>query len=213
MRTPERLVLCGGAPQGRKAGAQALALNLHGPAENLHLRISDIGEHLGWNVPDVLIDLLEVACYVYAADSATPRGGPTDAGLGRAWRRKLHFEIPVAVPKSGRPLRLCPPWSTPWGFCLTMSTDSSSGIFTIRRPCNDIWSFETPKQTRRMTSSCSQEGWIRWRALWKGWSSMEGRLLSSAIDHHRKSAPCKSIWCKILGKDLVRIVFFTFSSG
>ena len=95
MRTAERLVMCGGIHQGRKAGAQGLALNLHGPRENVHLRISDIGKHLVLNVPDVLVDLLEIASYVYAADSAIPRGGPTDAGLGQAWRRKLLFEIPV----------------------------------------------------------------------------------------------------------------------
>ena len=50
------------------------------------------------NVPDVLADLLEVASYVYAADSAISRGGEIDAQMGRGWRRKFRFEIPVRLP-------------------------------------------------------------------------------------------------------------------
>ena len=50
------------------------------------------------NIPDVLADLLEVASYIYAADSAIPRGGKTDAQMGARWRRKFRFVIPVRQP-------------------------------------------------------------------------------------------------------------------
>ena len=36
--------------------------------------------------------------YIYAADNAIGRGGPTDTGLGRNWRRQMRFVIPVRQP-------------------------------------------------------------------------------------------------------------------
>ena len=47
--------------------------------ENVHLKIADISKRLLANIPDALVDLLEVASYIYAADSAISRGGLTDA--------------------------------------------------------------------------------------------------------------------------------------
>ena len=46
----------------------------------------------------ILRQVLEIASYIYAADSAIPRGGNTDAQLGARWRRKLRFVIPVRQP-------------------------------------------------------------------------------------------------------------------
>jgi 7-cyano-7-deazaguanine synthase in queuosine biosynthesis len=46
-------------------------------------------------VPAILVDLLEVAAYVYAADSAIGRGGSAQRNLGQDWRRRLRFVIPV----------------------------------------------------------------------------------------------------------------------
>jgi 7-cyano-7-deazaguanine synthase in queuosine biosynthesis len=94
----EHLVLCGGADGRRYADTKSLRLNLHGPSENVHLKISDISERLVTNIPNVLIDLLEIASYIYAADSAISRGGPTDEQFGKRWRRKLRFVIPVRQP-------------------------------------------------------------------------------------------------------------------
>jgi 7-cyano-7-deazaguanine synthase in queuosine biosynthesis len=50
------------------------------------------------NVPHVSADLLEVATYIYAADSASSRGGKTDAQMGARWRRNFRFVIPVRQP-------------------------------------------------------------------------------------------------------------------
>ena len=75
MPRAERLVTCGGAKGLNQNGRSRLALNLHGTSANVNLRISDISKRLLANIPDVLIDLLEVATYVYSADGATSRGG------------------------------------------------------------------------------------------------------------------------------------------
>ena len=79
-------------------GAAHLNLNLHGSSANVRLEIGDISRRLLANISDVHADLLEIASYIYAADSAIPRGGNTDAQLGARWRRKLRFVIPVRQP-------------------------------------------------------------------------------------------------------------------
>ena len=98
MQTNEYLVLCGGVEEPQVASGQSLRLDLHGRSPNVRLQISDISRRLLANVPDVLADLLEVVSYVYAADSAISRGGKIDAQMGRRWRRKFRFEIPVRLP-------------------------------------------------------------------------------------------------------------------
>src|SRR4051812_4408091 len=94
----ERLVLCGEIAPSEADSSRVLRLCLHGPKPNLRVRIQDISSRLVSNIPDVLVDLLEVATYVYAADSAVPRGGPTDVQFGAQWRRKLRFIIPGRCP-------------------------------------------------------------------------------------------------------------------
>lgn len=99
MRKREHLVLCGDLATPAGGHSQVLPLSLHGPSPNVRLRIQDISRRLVTNIPDVLVDLLEVASYVYAADSAIPRGGKTDARMGNRWRRNLRFVIPVRCPE------------------------------------------------------------------------------------------------------------------
>ena len=81
-----------------QGGDARLILNLHGASANVRLKIEDISRRLLANISDVHADLLEIASYIYAADSAIPRGGKTDAQLGARWRRKLRFVIPVRQP-------------------------------------------------------------------------------------------------------------------
>jgi 7-cyano-7-deazaguanine synthase in queuosine biosynthesis len=64
----------------------------------VNLEITDISKRLVANIPDALADLLEVASYVYVADSAISRGGNTDSRMGARWRRKFRFDIPVRLP-------------------------------------------------------------------------------------------------------------------
>ena len=98
MPTHEHLVRCGGLERSAKS-AKTLDLNLHDPNKNVALKIEDIDALLGANIPDELVDLLEIAAYVYAADSAVGRGAKTDSGLGARWRRRFRFAIPVRRPE------------------------------------------------------------------------------------------------------------------
>jgi len=96
----ERVILCGGlaAPRDREQKAKVL-LHLWGNDRNVHLTISDISEKMVANIPPVLVDLLEVATYVYCADQATTRGGDGARNYGANWRRRFQFHIPVREPR------------------------------------------------------------------------------------------------------------------
>jgi 7-cyano-7-deazaguanine synthase in queuosine biosynthesis len=92
----ERLVLCGGA---ERAGPESiLRLALDGRSQNVMLKLEDISKRLVQNVPDRVIDLIEIASYVYCADQATSRGGDAQVGMGSGWRRGFRFVIPVRDP-------------------------------------------------------------------------------------------------------------------
>ncbi|MCL6508733.1 MAG: 7-cyano-7-deazaguanine synthase, partial [Bryobacteraceae bacterium] len=95
----ERVVLCGGltaAGGGPKKGA--VPLHLWGKHANVTLKISDISKAMAANIPPVLIDLLEIATYVYCADQATTRGAGNAKNYGAKWRRRFQFHIPVREP-------------------------------------------------------------------------------------------------------------------
>jgi hypothetical protein len=90
---PERLVLCGGAK--RAGGDSTLRLALSGRSQNITFKLEDISKKLIRNVPGLLIDLIEIATYVYGADQATSRGGEAQGRMGADWRRSFRFVIPV----------------------------------------------------------------------------------------------------------------------
>jgi 7-cyano-7-deazaguanine synthase in queuosine biosynthesis len=94
---PETVFLCGEAAKpGSSRAVKRLALT--GPDANIDLRLEDIGRRMVATLPDILVDLLEVAAYVYCADQLVSRGGPTARKLGAEWRRDLRFVIPVRAP-------------------------------------------------------------------------------------------------------------------
>ncbi len=97
MSKNERLVLCGGST-GHHGQSPHIALDLRPRRGNVHLEIANFNKRLLANIPDGLIDLLEIASYVYAADSAVSRGGTMDAQMGAQWRRRFRFVIPVRLP-------------------------------------------------------------------------------------------------------------------
>jgi len=82
------------------SAADAIAMNVHGAAKNVNLRIDCITRPMLANVPDLLIDLLEVAAYVYCADQRLGRGSDRLTNFGENWRRCLHFSIPVRHPEA-----------------------------------------------------------------------------------------------------------------
>lgn len=73
----------------------AIAMNVHGPSKNVNLRIDYISRTMLANLPDLLIDLLEIAAYVYCADQRLDRGTDKLLNFGENWRRSLTFSIPV----------------------------------------------------------------------------------------------------------------------
>ena len=87
------VVLCGGAQIPRRA-PNTLALSLPGRDANITLRLEALGRRMVATLPGVLIDLLEVAAYVFCADQRLRRGGSTAQRLGAEWRRDLRFVIP-----------------------------------------------------------------------------------------------------------------------
>jgi 7-cyano-7-deazaguanine synthase in queuosine biosynthesis len=62
------------------------------------LKLEDISKRLVASVPSRLVDLIEIATYVYCADQATSRGGEAQAAMGSDWRRNFRFVIPVRHP-------------------------------------------------------------------------------------------------------------------
>jgi hypothetical protein len=92
----EHLVLCGDV---KRAGRQSrLTLALSGQLQNISLKIEDISKKLVRNIPDLLIDLVEIATYVFCADQAIRRGDEAQRGMGAHWRRDLRFVMPVRNP-------------------------------------------------------------------------------------------------------------------
>lgn len=104
MSSNEHVILCGGATPTEIDAPNQLILDLQCRSRNVKLQISDISQRLLASIPEVLVDLLEIAAYVYAADSAIGRGGNTDVRMGARWRRQFHFVIPVRCPER---------WSSP----------------------------------------------------------------------------------------------------
>lgn len=70
-------------------------MDVHGDAKNVNLRVDYISRTMLGNVPDLLIDLLEVAAYVYCADQRLTRGSDKLVNFAENWRRHLRFSIPV----------------------------------------------------------------------------------------------------------------------
>lgn len=87
--TTEHEVHCGQSDEGQ------LALSVDGKSAKATLRVSHLQQHFLKEMSPILADMLEVAAYVYAADSAIRRGGPAASQMGKDWRRRLHFRVPV----------------------------------------------------------------------------------------------------------------------
>lgn len=79
----------------RSADPDAITMNVHGPSTNVKLRVDYISRAMLINIPDLLLDLLEIASYVYCADQRAGRGSEKLSNYGENWRRSLRFRIPV----------------------------------------------------------------------------------------------------------------------
>lgn len=85
-------------PRERKSGVKLIELRIARERGFVHLVLENISKKLVREIPSLLVDMLEIGSYVYAADQATRRGGETLPHEGRDWRRELRFDIPVRNP-------------------------------------------------------------------------------------------------------------------
>jgi hypothetical protein len=92
----ERLVICGGLPTPQRRGLKLLELDAAPDALNarrVELRLETVSAKMVDNLPDVLVDALEIAAHVFAADQLTTRGSPQMTRMGSEWRRNFRFMI------------------------------------------------------------------------------------------------------------------------
>ena len=95
-----RLVLCSGAqvPKGDplRRRRKVVQLDTLNPDSNTHLRIENVTDAFSRLMPARLVDLLELATYVYTADCEASREGIwLDDDSTEQWGRDFHFVVPV----------------------------------------------------------------------------------------------------------------------
>jgi hypothetical protein len=96
----ERAIVCGGLTADRLPveDDDPVRLSRFGDTPNVRLQIERVRRELARELPGVLLDLLDLAAYVYAGDQAVRRGGRRADDLGASWRRRLFFRLPVREP-------------------------------------------------------------------------------------------------------------------
>lgn len=94
-----RLFLCSGATLSAGApqlkGRKVVELDALGHDPNVTIKITDVARVFTRNPPARMVDLLEVASYVFTGDTGTRRGKAWLNGSEEPWSRDLHFVIPV----------------------------------------------------------------------------------------------------------------------
>ncbi|MBK8482443.1 MAG: hypothetical protein IPL40_14970 [Proteobacteria bacterium] len=99
----ERWFLCGGVDHP-DAPEDALRLATIGPDKNIGVDIGGICDKLTGRLSPQFRDLIVIASYVLAADSAVLRGDRRDPDLNAKWNRRFRFVVGVECPDL---------WSTP----------------------------------------------------------------------------------------------------
>jgi hypothetical protein len=95
---PETLVLCGGTAGRPRQDGTVLKLDVRPgtkDAARVNLGIERLSRKMLATLPPRLVDLLEIACYVHAADQFTRREGSSMPRMGATWRRDFRFKLPV----------------------------------------------------------------------------------------------------------------------
>lgn len=133
----DRTVLCGGFPPPVATEKhRTIKLWLSGHWKNVHLRITDLSERAAANIPDELVDLTEIAAYVYSADQAATRGNDDEdvEHVGARWRRNFHFFISVRRPQLWSQKGITEVSLRHWNFSLRIATRLSSGPLLTMHP-------------------------------------------------------------------------------
>ena len=126
----------------------AIAMDVQGPAQNVNLRIDYISRSMLGNVPDILIDLLEVAAYVYCADQRLGRGSDKLTRFGEDWRRNLNFSIPVRCFDIWQQIEIHELLAETLGFLSSPKACITAGRRNSSRPARSGWPVIRP--ARRM---------------------------------------------------------------
>jgi len=94
---PPAIFICNGAAKPKDFSQDAKIINLSylrsAPDRNVNLQLPRFVDQV-YHLPDRILDLLEIAAYVFAADRWTHRGSK-DAVEYHAWARSIHFVIRV----------------------------------------------------------------------------------------------------------------------
>ena len=92
----EHVVTCFPSLADRE-GDEELRFEIDGKIKTVSLRIGQLSRQLVAQLPDIAIDLIELAAIVYAIDSSVSRGGLADQQMGAKWHRRFKVEMPVRV--------------------------------------------------------------------------------------------------------------------
>jgi len=99
----EMLFVCNEAAAAHQGSVKGVAkLRTAGQGKNVRVELNDIGRQFNQDLAPALIDLVEIAAIVYAADQMHHRGRDEVETMGASWRRRMKFEIPVRVPSLWR---------------------------------------------------------------------------------------------------------------
>jgi len=98
-----RLFVCSGAKiapsDSVAAGREQITLDSIGYKANVHIRFENVAKVFHRHFSTRVVDLLEIAAYVYSADCSTNRGTEwTDEKSTEPWGRDFAFVIPVREP-------------------------------------------------------------------------------------------------------------------
>jgi len=98
-----RLVVCSGLEIPKTdplcKGRHVVHLDTLDDEGNVNLHIENVTRAFERNMPDRVVDLLEIAAYVFAADCSARRGGAwTNEETEEPWGRDFHFVVPVREP-------------------------------------------------------------------------------------------------------------------
>lgn len=120
-----RLVLCSGVdlPEHSplRRDRRVVEFDALGPDANTHLRLENVTDEFETRLPGRLVDLLEIAAYVYTADCEASRElAWVDDKSTEPWTRDFSFIIPV------RDLAL---WLWNWGDAALATADWRHGIW------------------------------------------------------------------------------------
>lgn len=92
-----RLFLCGWVDSGNRPNEERHIVRLatFGDEQNVNVRIEDVAQAFSKDLSPRLEDLLEIAAYLYAADSSAKREGAWTDDAVEPWQRDFRFVIPV----------------------------------------------------------------------------------------------------------------------